>query len=454
MKHVLLLEDHPDRRAVFESVVPSLGEGWTLKTWSEAWKMIAECGEFLGSTALISLDHDLVRQPGVLWDPGCGLDVARHLAGLMPICPVIIHSSNTDASWSMHNELRFAGWRAERVGPSGEDWIRTTWLDKARELAGEPSEPMHCRTPNDHRERMQRAMLSLEGLAIGDALGEMLCNRHDQAPGKIASNHLPAGPWLHTDDTEMALSIVDVLGLYGCVHQEALARRFAWRFQNDPYRGYGSMTRRQLQEINAGGSWRQTAAAAFGGQGSMGNGGAMRVAPLGGYFADDLERVVNEARSTCVVTHTHPEGVAGTVAVAVAAAIAWQERHQHDADRPRRFLANVLAHTPASLVRDGLEGAAQLGPHVTPAAAAGVLGNGSLVTAPDTVPFTIWCAARNLDSFSGAMQLTIAAGGDCDTNAAIVGGIVALAAGRDSIPGLWNKHRERFPFEPPVETIK
>ena len=55
----------------------------------------------------------------------------------------------------------------------------------------------------------------------------------------------------------------------------------------------------------------------------MGNGGAMRAAPLGAYFADDLVLCADAARNSALVTHTHPEGVAGTIAVAMAAAMAW-----------------------------------------------------------------------------------------------------------------------------------
>ena len=57
----------------------------------------------------------------------------------MPVCPVLIHSSNTDRVYSMHNELRFAGWMVDRVGPIGTDWIETSWLRSARRLLAEHS---------------------------------------------------------------------------------------------------------------------------------------------------------------------------------------------------------------------------------------------------------------------------------------------------------------------------
>jgi ADP-ribosylglycohydrolase len=284
----------------------------------------------------------------------------------------------------------------------------------------------------------------LDGLGLGDALGEMLCYRAETASQRLAENNLPAGPWFHTDDTEMAISITCVLKSHGYVHQDALAKRFARRFERDPDRGYGKMTRIQMQEIIAGAKWRDTAATAFGGQGSMGNGGAMRVAPLGAYFADDLARCAEEARASALVTHTHPEGVAGTIAVAVAAAMAWQLRYASQPYDTPKFFAEILRLTPESKTRRGILLASQTPAEIPFQDVARALGNGSLVTAPDTVPFCVWMAAHHPRRFVETIGKTISVGGDCDTNAAIVGGIVALSAGRGSIPSEWLNARERI----------
>jgi ADP-ribosylglycohydrolase len=64
------------------------------------------------------------------------------------------------------------------------------------------------------------------------------------------------------------------------------------------------------------------------------------------------------------------------------------------------------------------------------------------VIASDTVPFCLWCAARHASSYTDAIWTTVSGLGDRDTNCAIVGGIVALSAGRDSIPPGWLKARE------------
>jgi len=79
------------------------------------------------------------------------------------------------------------------------------------------------------------------------------------------------------------------------------------------------------------------------------------------------------------------------------------------------------------------------------AEAAYELGNGAQVTAQDTVPFTIWVAARHLDDYRSAVLSCIEAGGDIDTTGAIVGGIVAAFTGRAGIPRDWLDSREPLP---------
>lgn len=293
---------------------------------------------------------------------------------------------------------------------------------------------------------LERALLSLDGLAIGDALGEMLSYRYDEAARMIRDDAMHAGPWFHTDDTEMATALVETLRLARGIDQDTLAFYFARRFDADPDRGYGKMTRMQLRSLLEGKSWRVASASAFSGRGSMGNGSAMRVAPLGGYFAHDLLRVCTEARLSSEVTHMHPEGIAGAIAVAVAAAMAWQTREMAADKRWDALFQAVINHTPPGEVQRGLGKAVALaGASVEEAAR--TLGNGALITAPDSVPFAVWCAATHLQDFPGAVSAAISGGGDCDTIAAMAGGIVALSTGREGIPVRWLRERERLPFD-------
>ena len=170
----------------------------------------------------------------------------------------------------------------------------------------------------------------------------------------------------------------------------------------------------------------------------------MRVAPLGAYFADDLEGVVAEARASSCVTHVHPEGLAGAVVVALAAAMAW--RLKEETEHAQKLFAEVLRLTPESQVRRKMLLASQTPADLDVKLVAKALGCGELVTAPDTVPFCVWVAAHHLDDYAVTLAKTISVGGDCDTNAAIVGGIVALSTGRQGIPEDWLKAREPIRF--------
>ncbi|MFR9751250.1 ADP-ribosylglycohydrolase family protein [Nocardia sp. 004] len=85
--------------------------------------------------------------------------------------------------------------------------------------------------------------------------------------------------------------------------------------------------------------------------------------------------------------------------------------------------------------------------------AAAELGNGSLITAQNTVPFTLWVAAEYLDNYPAAITTCIAADGDIDTTSAIAGGIVAAYTGAGPLTGVpqsWIAAREPLPgwFDP------
>src|SRR5690348_6774229 len=168
----------------------------------------------------------------------------------------------------------------------------------------------------------------------------------------IALHELPPRRWTYTDDTRMALSILAVLQEHGTIDQDALALHFARLYAEDPRRGYGPAMHDLLPALYVGDSWRDVAPALFDGNGSFGNGAAMRVAPLGAYFADDVEQVATLAERSAVVTHAHPEAAAGAIAIAVAAAYAARAR---DGMRTRgcwrAFLDLVLLHVPESEVR-------------------------------------------------------------------------------------------------------
>lgn len=294
---------------------------------------------------------------------------------------------------------------------------------------------------------MQRARLALDGLSVGDAFGERFFSwPPDVISQVIAGREMREHWWRYTDDTEMALAIIQLLQSHGRIDQDELALRFAARYARDDRRGYGAGAHWLLIEIGKGAPWRELAAQMFGGTGSLGNGGAMRVAPIGAYFADDYDAVIEQARLSAEVTHAHPEGQNGAIAVALATAWCGQNRDRINIESGKKMLQFVAEKTPAGTTRDGIELALTL-EKAGVETAARRLGTGQRVTAPDTVPFCLWIAARHLNDYAEAIWETVSVFGDIDTNCAIVGGIVAMSTGPEGIPPTWLAAREELKFE-------
>jgi len=192
-------------------------------------------------------------------------------------------------------------------------------------------------------------------------------------------------------------------------------------------------------------------------QGSCGNGSAMRVAPLGAFLApiwhgdeenwsecaklcDYEKRLVAEAALQAEVTHCHPEGIAGAIAITSLAhnvtEMMMQEDQAYGLNYPnfdRILFQNLLRRVPQGQVRDGIEKARDLAYDVPIGKVIQILGNGTHVTCQDTVPLCCYLAIKHLalskaspDLYEKAIIETSMAFGDVDTNCAIVGGIVGI----------------------------
>jgi ADP-ribosylglycohydrolase len=282
---------------------------------------------------------------------------------------------------------------------------------------------------------------SLAGLSVGDALGAQYFVPGNAA-ADLARGDLPTPPWPWTDDTEEACCLVAALtaGDEAEVDRDRFAELLGRHF--DAYRGYGPGAVVMLRLIRTGTPWPIAAASAFDGQGSAGNGAAMRAAPLGAWHADSLAHAAAQGARAAEVTHAHPEGIAGGVAVTVAAAIAAAARLDGHRPEPGQLLAAVAAHVAPGLVRDGLLRAVRI---EDAAEAAYELGTGSRAMAQDSVPFAIWVAARHLGDYPAAVTACVAGGGDVDTTAAMAGGVVAAYTGVAGIPAEWLAAREPLP---------
>ena len=287
---------------------------------------------------------------------------------------------------------------------------------------------------------------SLQGLAIGDAFGDSFFGNYEQILTHIHTRTIPKTTlWEFTDDTVMGIGILQHLQQYGQVQPDQLAQTFALNYNKDPKRGYGATARRLLEDVQAGGDWKILSPAVFDGQGSMGNGAAMRAAPLGAFFypfEDNFERVKPQSELAAMVTHAHLEAQTGALAIALAAMwVIWEK----DTEQPlsaEDFIRLILEELPPSDTTSKISKALSFPKDTHIDTLVNVLGNGKNLMSQDSVPFSIWCIAHYRDNFEEALWAAVSALGDRDTICAMVGSVVILSAPSETIPALWKNSVE------------
>ena len=291
---------------------------------------------------------------------------------------------------------------------------------------------------------LYRAARSLTGLSIGDAFGECFFGNSEIIQANLATQTVPEGPWLFTDDTIMAIAVFRELCIDGNINPDRLMQRFIRNHDADPHRGYGATLRRLLRETAEGGDYRQLAAAAFDGQGSAGNGAAMRVAPVGAWYYNDLEKIRELTTIATLVTHTHPEALQGALAVSIAVGLATKAGREKNVPSPVAFLGAVAEQLEPSATKQKIIQSTRLDASMHIATVAGVLGNGVTMLSQDTVPFALWCAAHNLRQFDQALWRAVSALGDRDTICAITGAVTIMSSDINTVPANWLEKTENW----------
>ncbi len=280
---------------------------------------------------------------------------------------------------------------------------------------------------------IDRARGALLGTFVGDALGMPFEGRPpSELPQRVDMQAARLGRGTYTDDTQMMIALAESLLEHGGVVIPALGRAFA--DAHDPRRGYGSGTTEVLRLVRAGFDPCEAARSAFGGKGSLGNGAAMRVAPVAVRYANDDAALAAAARESASVTHAHAIAIDAAVAQAQAIAAALK-------GEPPLAAALDAASTPE--LKHRLARAVQLlDACPEPAELSAALGNRP--TANESVPAAIYAAAAH-ESIEGAITFAVRCGGDTDTIAAMAGAIAAARTGASNIPTRWLDALEQGP---------
>ncbi len=282
------------------------------------------------------------------------------------------------------------------------------------------------------------AKKSLVGLSIGDAFGDSFFGNPDIINDHIDKRAVPSNTrWEYTDDTAMAIAVLNNIIANGDINQNELAKQFATNYQQDINRGYGGTAHKILREIGEGKNWKEVSASVFDGQGSMGNGAAMRAAPLGAYLYNNTDKLIAETKKSAEVTHSNLEAKVGATAIAYAAALSVNLRLSNKTISAEDFIKSVYSKLEDSDTKSKIGKSLHIPKSYRIDTVVAILGNGVRLLSQDTVPIAIWCAAHYLNSFEDALWTAVSALGDRDTICAMVGSIVILYAPENTIPAEW-----------------
>ncbi|MBN2025456.1 MAG: ADP-ribosylglycohydrolase family protein [Actinobacteria bacterium] len=282
---------------------------------------------------------------------------------------------------------------------------------------------------------------SLLGLAIGDALGMPLegmrasairdrfggVHEFMDAPWRL----LKAGQW--TDDTKMMLCHARSIARMGGFDLMDTAAEFVAWYESNDWRGLGRATYDALRRLQAGCSPAQSG---MQGELAAGNGGAMRIAPVGLIDCRDLDRLREDTRAAVAITHDNQEAIAGSQAVAYMVARA--VRGDLDLDL---IVSDTVTYIGPCKTAERLQLASRfLAKEMALEEALARLGTSGYVV--ETVASAMFCFLYSPHDFEQTVSHAVEGGLDADTTGAVAGAISGAYNGLDSIPERWRENVE------------
>eukprot|EP00741_Cyanophora_paradoxa_P020289 tig00021244_g19583.t1 len=174
------------------------------------------------------------------------------------------------------------------------------------------------------------------GAAVEMLPAEQIASRFGRVKTFLTNPERPFG--CYTDDTQMTLALAwSLVQCGGLVDPEHCAAAYTEFYQE--WRGYGKGAKKVMEALKAGASYKDTGIM-FIPEGSLANGGAMRIGPVGLAFRNAPHAVLYRAVHDAVMcTHRHAEGIDGAfvqaAAVASLARLALADAPAPEGARPR-----------------------------------------------------------------------------------------------------------------------
>ncbi len=284
---------------------------------------------------------------------------------------------------------------------------------------------------------------SLVGTAIGDALGLPCENLSPRRARRLFPDvdrfHFLFNRGMFSDDTEHACMTGQALlaaGEEASRFSRSLGWRLRWWLVGCPP-AIGKATLLSCIRLWLGIPPTRS------GVHSAGNGPCMR-APILGVALGDRPQLLREfVRRATRITHTDVRAEQAAMAVAIAAHLSSlgiaipgeaAERITSALGSSADELNQLIRRVAAAVDRPTEEFAAELG-----------LANGVTGFVMHTVPVVLHAWLRFPNDYSSAVRSIIRCGGDTDTTAAIVGGIVGARVGVEGIPERWRSGLAEWP---------
>lgn len=283
---------------------------------------------------------------------------------------------------------------------------------------------VHFKSRVADAERLARAQGCLLGQLAGDALGSAVEFR---SAAEIARSHpdgvtrlTDGGTWnliagQPTDDSEMALALARALASSSGFDPATVGQAYVRWARSGPF-DMGGTPRAGITALAEGRQARSD---------SQSNGALMRVSPIGIFAAGDPALAARLAAEDARLTHPHPvcqaasaafaaavaTGVAGGSAEEMCAAAELRAGDCDGAKLVRQRLALARRHEPEDFERQ----------------------MGWVLTAFQNAFHHLMKGTPVAE----AVSVTVARGGDTDTNAAICGALLGACQGREAIPLHW-----------------
>jgi ADP-ribosylglycohydrolase len=270
------------------------------------------------------------------------------------------------------------------------------------------------------------------GTFVGDAMGAEV---EGWSRGQIKARYgilSRIGQGIYSDDTEMMIGIMEALEENPAFDPALTARRFLANFH--PLRNYGARIYGIMDQLRKGSPWDQV------GTDSWGNGGAMRIAPIGFFFYDDGDLLRENALLCTQITHKHPQALAGALAQAMAVGMAARKGIEGEVFDSRAFLDEIVAGVEGvdsamaaeiKRIKD-LDRGGDLEARIKLIASAFPRDVSALGAVPPALASFLVS-----DDFEATVVTAINGGGDTDTIGAMAGAIAGAYYGYSSIPPAW-----------------